>query len=201
MTDTLGLDYNTQRSKLRMPEYGREIQSMVDYAVGLSDRAERQRCAAAIVTIMQAISPQEQGGAAATSKYWGHLAYISDFRLDVDYPCDIEQVKKMADRPERIAYPMRHIAVRHYGALMPDLLKKLKEMPAGAERDELVRLAANQMKRDLVQWGHGTTDNERVASDLAAFTDGAVQIDTDRFVFAKIEPVKESEPRKTKRRK
>lgn len=199
--NTSGLDYNTQRSKLRMPEYGRDIQDMVDYAVQLPDRAERQRCAAAIVAIMQVVSPREQSGTAGINKYWGHLAFISDFKLDIDYPCDIEQVKHMANRPERMDYPMRHITVRHYGALLPDLLKKLKTMPAGAERDELVRLAANQMKRDLVQWGHGTTDNERVASDLAAFTDGAVQIDPDKFVFAGIEPVKEGEPRKSRKRK
>ena len=35
-----GLDYNTQREPLLMPEYGREIQKMVDYAVTLPDRGE-----------------------------------------------------------------------------------------------------------------------------------------------------------------
>ena len=67
-----------------------------------------------------------------------------------------------------------------------ELLEKLKDMPEGGERDELIRLTANQMKRDLVQWGHGSIDDEKVADDMARMTDGAVQLDLNNFVFERI---------------
>ena len=79
-----GLDYNTQREKLVLPEYGREIQQMVDYAVGLKDRAERQRCAETIVAIMDRMFPENKGTEDHERKLWDHLALMSAFKLDID---------------------------------------------------------------------------------------------------------------------
>lgn len=193
-----GLDYNTQREKLIMPEYGREVQSMIDYAVTLEDRDERQRCANAIVAIMERMFPQAAGTADFQQKLWDHLAIMSGFRLDIDYPCDISQAGKIAEKPAPVEYPMKKIPVKHYGYMMFEIFDKLKTMPDGPERDELVRITANQMKRNLKQWSNGSADDEKVASDLAAYTGGRVQLDLDTFEFDKME-IKETE-RKRKRR-
>lgn len=193
-----GLDYNTQREKLIMPEYGREVQSMIDYAVTLEDRDERQRCANAIVAIMERMFPQAAGTADFEHKLWDHLAIMSGFRLDIDYPCDISQAGKIAEKPAPVEYPMKKIPVKHYGYMMFELFDKLKTMEDGPERDELIRITANQMKRNLRQWSNGSADDEKVASDLAAYTGGRVQLDLDTFEFDKME-VKETE-RKRKRR-
>lgn len=193
-----GLDYNTQREKLVMPEYGREVQSMIDYAVTLEDRGERQRCANAIVAIMERMFPQAAGTPDLEHKLWDHLAIMSGFRLDIDYPCDISQAGKIAEKPAPVAYPMKRIPVKHYGYMMFELFDKLKTMEDGPERDELIRITANQMKRNLRQWSNGSADDEKVASDLAAYTGGRVQLDLDTFEFDKME-VKETE-RKRKRR-
>lgn len=193
-----GLDYNTQREKLIMPEYGREVQSMIDYAVTLEDRDERQRCANAIVAIMERMFPQVAGTADFQQKLWDHLAIMSGFRLDIDYPCDISQAGKIAEKPAPVEYPMKKIPVKHYGYMMFELFDKLKTMEDGPERDELIRITANQMKRNLRQWSNGSADDEKVASDLAAYTGGRVQLDLDTFEFDKME-IKETE-RKRKRR-
>ena len=193
-----GLDYNTQREKLIMPEYGREVQSMIDYAVTLEDRDERQRCANAIVAIMERMFPQAAGTPDLEHKLWDHLAIMSGFRLDIDYPCDISQAGKIAEKPAPVEYPMKKIPVKHYGYMMFELFDKLKTMEDGPERDELIRITANQMKRNLRQWSNGSADDEKVASDLAAYTGGREQLDLDTFEFDKME-VKETE-RKRKRR-
>lgn len=193
-----GLDYNTQREKLIMPEYGREVQSMIDYAVTLEDRDERQRCANAIVAIMERMFPQAAGTPDLEHKLWDHLAIMSGFRLDIDYPCDISQAGKIAEKPAPVEYPMKKIPVKHYGYMMFELFDKLKTMEDGPERDELIRITANQMKRNLRQWSNGSADDEKVASDLAAYTGGRVQLDLDTFEFDKME-IKETE-RKRKRR-
>ncbi|MBQ4022879.1 MAG: DUF4290 domain-containing protein [Prevotella sp.] len=181
-----GLDYNTQRERLILPEYGREIQNMVDHAVGLPTKEERQRCAQTIVNIMERMYSKTLDTADNKRKLWDHLAIMSDFKLDIDYPYDVSDARKMKTKPEPLSYPMAHIPVRHYGKLVFELFEKLKSMPAGDERDELMRLTANQMKRDLVQWGHSSNEEEKIADDMARFTDGVIQLDLDRFKFEKI---------------
>lgn len=178
-----GLDYNTQRENLILPEYGREVQKMVDYAVSLEDRDERQRCAEAIVSIMDRMFPENKNVEDHERKLWDHLAIMSGFKLDIDYPFDVSQAAQIAKKPEPMEYPMKKIPVRHYGSMVFELFDKLKTMEPGPERDELVKLTANQMRRNLVQWSHGSSDDEKVASDLAHFTDGKIQLDLENFTF------------------
>lgn len=181
-----GLDYNTQREKLVLPEYGREIQNMVDYAVAIEDRGERQRCAEAIVAIMKRMFPDGSNAEDQERKLWDHLAIMSDFKLDIDYPYDVTHAEQIAQKPEPMEYPMKRIPVRHYGAMVFELFDKLKTMEPGEERDELMKLTANQMRRNLMQWSHGSSDEEKVASDLARFTDGKIQLDLNNFRFDRI---------------
>ena len=77
-----GLDYNTQRERLVLPEYGREVQKMVDYCMTLPTKAERQRCAESIVTTMERMIPNVRNSAEYKQKLWDQLALISDFKLD-----------------------------------------------------------------------------------------------------------------------
>ena len=169
-----GLDYNTQREHLVLPEYGREVQQMVYYCVGLKSRAERQRCANTIIAVMERMMPHNYEKKDYRQKLWDHLALMSGFQLDIDYPCDITEAHNMLKKPAPMRYPMKRIPVRHYGNMMFEVFELLKNMPNGVKRTELTRLAANQMKRDLVLWGHGSIDNEKVASDLADYTDGKI---------------------------
>lgn len=193
-----GLDYNTQREELKLPEYGREIQKMVEHAIALPTKQERQRCAETIIGIMQRMAPQGRDSNDHKQKLWDHLAIMSGFRLDIDYPYDVSQALKIAGRPAPMSYPMQRIPVRHYGHMVFELFEKLKSMPAGPERDQLTRMTANQMKRDLHQWSHGSADHEKIASDLAHFTDGVIQLDLSKFEFEKINT---KEPTTEKRRK
>ncbi|MDQ7736330.1 DUF4290 domain-containing protein [Prevotella corporis] len=196
-----GLDYNTQREKLVLPEYGREIQDMVAYCVTLPTKEERQDCAETIISIMDRMNQQNHGNADHIQKLWDHLALMADFKLDIDYPFDVSQAMKIASKPEPMTYPMSKIPVRHYGKMMFELFEKLKNMEEGDERTELIRVVANQMKRCLIQWGHGSSDDEKVASDLARFTDGKVQIDLDTFKFDKINARDLIQPRNNNKKK
>lgn len=193
-----GLDYNTQREKLVLPEYGREVQKMVDHAIGLESKAERQRCAESIVAIMARMFPQNKENGDYKQKLWDHLAIMSNFELDIDWPFDIDEAKKIATKPEPLTYPMTQIPVRHYGKMLFEIFDKLKAMEPGQERDQLVKLAANQMKRNLRQWSHGSADDEKVANDLARFTDGKVQLDLNSFTFEKM-PAADTEKKKKRK--
>lgn len=182
-----GLDYNTQREKLVLPEYGREIQRMVDYCITLPDRQERQRCAQTIIATMERMNPPMMMNADYKQKLWDQLALMSDFKLDIDWPVDISQANAVKTKPLPMKRPSTHAPVRHYGKMLFELFDKLKTMAPGKERDELVELTANQMKRDLMTWGHGLCDNEKVADDLARFTDGKIQLDLNHFRFERMD--------------
>lgn len=194
-----GLDYNTQREQLILPEYGREVQKMVDYAMTLPTKEERQRCAETIVGIMERMFPQTSDSADNEQKLWDHLAIMSDFKLDIDYPVDISEAKSIMMKPQPMKYPKQTNPIKHYGSMVFELFEKLKGMEPGPERDELTRLTANQMKRNLIQWSHGSSDDEKIASDLARFTDGKIQLDLDKFKF-NIGNMKEPGEKRRKRR-
>ena len=198
-----GLDYNTQREPLMMPEYGREIQKMVDHAIALPTKEERQICAETIVRLMITKVPQLRENADYEQTLWDNLYLMSRKRLDIDWPYDVAGAEKILSKPEPMPLPQKrgHVRLRHYGRLMEELFVQLRDMPDGPERDELVRITANQMKRDLVTWGHGSMDDERVASDLARFTDGSVQINPSRFNFGRIEAMDSADIQRKKRRK
>ena len=188
-----GLDYNTQREKLLMPEYGREIQKMVDHAVSLPDKAERLKCAKSIIRLMESKNPQLHDSENYEQALWDHLYLMSHRQLDIDWPYDVSEAEKILSKPEPMAHPSEGTHMRHYGRLIEELFEKLKTMPEGEERDELIRLTANQMKRNLATWGHGSMDDEKVADDLARFTDGKIQIDLNNFRFDHIVAVSNNE--------
>ena len=196
-----GLDYNTQRERIKLNEYGREIQQMVDYCVSIPDREERQVCAEAIIDTMRKMNPSDQNVNDRMQTLWDHLALMSDFKLDIDYPVEITTAQQMASKPEPMAKPNTRIPVRHYGRALLELFETLKTMEPGEERDTLVRMTANQMKRCLLLWGHGNGDDEKVADDLARFTDGVIQLDLDSFRFDKIDVLSLAQQAKQKKKK
>jgi len=154
------MQYNTQREKLQMPEYGRGIQDMIDYAVSITDREERQRCAETIFRIMMNMQPQLREQPDYSHRIWDHIAYISHYQLDIDYPCEIVRLDNENQKPQPLNYPMKNIGQRQYGYLIEVSLRELAEMPEGEERDEMLALVANQMKQNLFIWNRDATEDE-----------------------------------------
>lgn len=201
-----GLDYNTTREKLVLPEYGREIQKMVDYAVALPNKTDRQRCAETIIAVMDRMLPHNRANVDYKQKLWDHLAIMSGFKLDIDYPYDVSGAAKIASKPQPMSYPMNRIPVRHYGNMVFQLFEKLKTMEPGAARTELTLITAEQMKRDISQWSHGSNSDEKVVSDLARYTDGVIQLDVRemqnaRFAIPAKQQNQQQKPQNNERRK
>ena len=181
------MKYNTQREKLQMPEYGRGIQQMIEYAVTIEDRAERQRCAESIFSVMMDMQPQLREQPDYKHRIWDHIAYISNYRLDIDYPFEITRLGNEAQKPEPMKYPMKEIRQRQYGHLIEEALKLLAEMPEGEARDELLAQVPNQMKQSLFIWNRDAMDEEKVESDIAHYTGGKVKLDLENFHFAPVQ--------------
>lgn len=179
------MQYNTQREKLILPEYGRAIQEMVDICLQLEDRAQRQRCAETIVAIMATMNPEVQQQPDYEHKLWDQLAILSDYRLDIDYPFEVVKAEEISAKPKPLKYPMQRIRYRHYGHLTEEFMRKLTEMPESAERDELTSMMANYMKRSLYNWNRDAMDERKVRADVYDYTKGTADLPED-FHFASV---------------
>ena len=183
------MQYNTQQKRMPLPEYGHSVQNMVDYAITIPDRAERQRCANTIVSIMGGMFPQLRDLPDFKHKLWDHLAIMSDFKLDIDYPFEIVRKEKLETKPDPISYPHTKIRYRHYGRTLEVLLKKACEMPDGDEKQNLVALICNHMKKNYITWNKDTVDDRKVAEDLYELSDGRLTLTDDliRLMAERIE--------------
>ena len=132
------LAYNTQKKKLILPEYGRNVHRMIEYCMSLEDRDERTRCANAIVNIMGNLFPHLRDVDDFKHKLWDHLAIMSDFKLDIDYPYEVIKKENLNDKPDCVPYTNSSMHYRHYGKLLEKMLQKWQEMPEGEEKDRLI---------------------------------------------------------------
>jgi hypothetical protein len=175
------MQYNTQQKHLPLPEYGRSVQNMVDHALTIKDRAERQRCANTIVGIMGNMFPQMREQPDYKHKLWDHLAIMADFKLDIDYPYEITRKDEWESKPDTIPYPSTKIRYRHYGRTLEELIKKACDFPEGEEKDNLVALIGNHMMKDYVTWNKEGVELERIAEDLYEYSRGRLQL-TDKIL-------------------
>ena len=171
--------YNTQQKRMPLPEYGRSIQNMVDHALTIEDRVERQRCAITIINMMGNMFPQLRDTPDFKHKLWDHLAIMSDFKLDIDYPYEIVRKEKLATKPDPVPYPHTRIRYRHYGHIVEELIQKACEMAEGNEKQNLVALICNHMKKDYMTWNKDTVDDQKIAEDLSELSDGRLQLTDD----------------------
>lgn len=178
------MKYNTEEKKLAMPEYGRNIQNMVDYCVEIEDREERKRCANTIINIMGNMFPHLRDVNDFKHILWDHLAIMADFRLDIDYPYEIVKKENLYARPPRIPYNNNRIRYRHYGKTLELMIRKATELGAGAEKDQLTKLLATQMKKSFLTWNKESVDDRKIFKDLEELSQGQIILDEEVYKLA-----------------
>ena len=172
------LEYNTQKEKLVLPEYGRNVQQMVDHCMSIEDREERTRCAYAIIDIMSNLFSNLRDVDDFNKMLWNQLAIISDFKLDIDYPCEVLKPENLHSRPEPVEYELRPIKFRHYGKILEELIDIAADMPEGEERTQLVMLLAHHMKKMMLAVNKDGVDDDKIFKDLAYYSKGKILLDS-----------------------
>lgn len=168
------MKYNTEGKRLALPEYGRNIQNMVDYCVSIQDREERKMCANTIINIMGNMFPHLRDVNDFKHILWDHLAIMSDFKLDIDYPYEIIKKENLYTRPPRIPYNNNRIRYRHYGKTLELMIKKASSMEEGPAKEHLVKLLANQMKKSFLNWNKESVDDRKIFKDLDELSSGDI---------------------------
>jgi len=172
----MNYDYNTQRKRMALPEYGRNIQKMVDHIKTIKDREVRNRAAATVIHIMGNLNPQLRDQGDFRHKLWDHLAIIADFDLDIDAPYTPPERSKLTEKPNRVSYPEGNIRFLHYGKIIELLIEAAVKMDDGEEKDYLISLIAYQMKKAYLTWNRGQVTDELIFSDLKFLSGGKLKI-------------------------
>ncbi len=169
------MEYYTTKNKLILTEYGRNIQQMVEYAMTIEDRAERTRCVKTIINIMGNLFPHLRDVNDFKHKLWDHLAMMSNYQLDIDYPYEVVKPEELQSKPDKMPYPNRNIKDRHYGNNLPKFVKAATELSDPEQTDKLMGILANQMKKYVLTWNKDNVEDQRIYNDIMEMTDGKFQ--------------------------
>ncbi|MBQ8336153.1 MAG: DUF4290 domain-containing protein [Bacteroidaceae bacterium] len=170
------MEYNTRQKKLPLPEYGRSVQKMVDHALTIEEREERQKCAETIVRIMGSMFPNTRNLPDYERKLWDHLAIMSDFMLDIDYPFEVIKKEEFHTPPQRVPYQTGEIRNRHYGRIVEEMIAYACTLEEGEEKERLIELIVVQMKKNYIAWNKDGVEDKRIFEDLRTYTKGAIDI-------------------------
>lgn len=170
------MTYNSALPPITLPEYGRNIQNMLNVCLTIEDRAERTRCARSIIDAMAILFPSQTDQHQYRRKLWDHLAIMSGFKLDVDLPFEITKPEGYDLQPEPVALGSGRARRKVYGCNLELMVEEAARMPEGEERQRLITLLANQMKKFQLNVNPEGVDDERIFRDLCEMTDGAINI-------------------------
>lgn len=149
---------------------------MVDYVITIKDRNERQRCANAIINVMGNMFPHLRDVPDFKHKLWDHLAIMANFKLDIDYPYEVIRKENLNTSPASIPYPQTRMLYRHYGHTLELLVSKACDFPEGDEKNNLVALIANHMKKNYIAWNKDMVDEGKINDDLLEFSGGRLRL-------------------------
>ncbi|WP_108821895.1 DUF4290 domain-containing protein [Dysgonomonas sp. Marseille-P4361] len=169
------MEYNTQLKKLALPEYGRNIQNMVDYCLTIPDRQERKRCANTIINIMGNLFPHLRDVNDFKHILWDHLAIMSDFKLDIDYPYEVIKKEDLGTKPGKIEYSRPDMTYRHYGKTLEKMAHLATTIEDPKEKEQFVLLVATHMKKSYIQWNKEVEDR-KIFADLYELTNQKIDL-------------------------
>ena len=205
---TNALEYNSERSTLIIPEYGRHLQKMVEHAVGIKDDEERNRVAKSIIAVMGNMNPHLRDVPDFQHKLWDQLFIISDFKLDVDSPFPKPSREILEEHPDPLDYPQNFPKYRFYGNNIKRMIDEAKKYDDGEFKDALVLAIANHMKKSFLNWNRDTVDDNVIFEHLKELSEGDLNLknsdedlsDSSNLMRGKKKYTKPNNPKRTGRK-
>jgi len=181
MLERLELDYNTGREKMIIPEYGRNVQNMINHCISIADKEERNKCAQAIIKVMGQLKPQLRDIEDFTHKLWAHLFIMADFKLDVDSPYPIPSKESFNSKPEKVEYPRKKIKYGHYGKVLEEMITAAVTYPEGDEKKYLTLRIANLLKTSYLLWNRDTVNDNTIVKQLEELSGGKLSVNASEL--------------------
>ena len=192
------LEYNTERTGLIIPEYGRHIQKMVDQAVGCTDKKERNKMAKAIIGVMGNLNPHLRDVADFKHKLWDHLFIMSEHKLDVKSPYPKPKKEEVNLKPELIKNSQGSVKYPHYGSFIISMIREVGAMKEGERKTYLATGIANQMKKNYINWNQSNIMDKFIIKEINTISGGKINLDSETVLatYNFIKPNHNSGPRR-----
>ena len=174
---------------------------MVDHCMTIEDRQERTRCAYSIIASMANLFPELKNGGEYDHKLWDHLAIMSDFKLDIDYPCEVIAPDNLHSKPSKVPYTNNSVRYRHYGSNIVEMVNKASAMPDDDDKHALVAYLANHMKKLMLGVNKDGVDDTKIFNDLAEMSHGALRIKPEDLKLHEFKEVPVPQSGKKKKKK
>lgn len=173
------MDYNTQRKKLLMPEYGRNVQRMIEQVMQIPDKEKRNEQIRAVVSVMGILNPQLRDLSDFKHKLWDHVQIISDFQLDIDSPYPLPTREVLQRKPQPLPLQNEPLKEMHYGRNIQNMITAIAAQEDGEEKTAKVRSLAHYMRQQYLIWNKDTVSDELIFRDIVRMSDGKIQIPED----------------------
>ena len=170
------LDYNTEREKLAMPEYGRNVLKMVEDVKRIEDRAKRSEQARAVVRVMEILNPQVHSADNWEQKLWDHLYIMAGYDLDVDSPYPMPSPEQRKSRPEIIPLKKKPIKATHYGRNIESIIDLIASEPEGEMKTAMIRSLAMYMRQQYLIWNKDSVADTTIFSDIEKLSDYRIKV-------------------------
>lgn len=171
------MKYGNKRAKLILPEYGRNIQNMVEYMKTIEDRTVRNAAAQEIINIMGNMNPHLRDINDFKHKLWDQIAQMADFDLDIDSPFPVPLKETFTSKPNRIPYTEGRLKYKYLGRIMQKLILAATQIEDKEKQDELVRVITNHMKKLYVIWNKDTVEDSAIFEKLAELSGGKLMVE------------------------
>ncbi|MGM0531318.1 MAG: DUF4290 domain-containing protein [Bacteroidota bacterium] len=174
------MEYNTSKKQLILPEYGRNIQKLVEYCKTIKDKEERNRMAQSIIEIMGNMYPHFRDIADFKHKLWDHLQIMAGYELDIDSPYEAPPKEALRSDPDPVPYNNKEIKYKHYGKIIEKLIQKATEFEEGEEKNALIETVGNQMKKNYITWNKDSVSDEQIFKDIEQLSGGKIKVDREK---------------------
>lgn len=170
------LDYNTQREKLNMPEYGRHVQKMVEYVASLPDKEKRNEQIQSVIQVMGTLNPQLRDINDFKHKLWDHVQVISDFKIDIDSPYPTPTRESLSTAPNPIPLQKTPVKAAHYGRNIQNMIEVIAQREDDEVKTYMIKTLASYMKQQYLIWNKDSVSEETIFSDIYKLSDGRITV-------------------------
>ncbi|MDR1199843.1 MAG: DUF4290 domain-containing protein [Prevotellaceae bacterium] len=171
------MDYNTQRKKLHLPEYGRNIHKMVEWVKSLPGKEDRNKQIKAVIAVMGNLNPHLRDVNDFRHKLWDHIQIISDFQIDIDSPHPVPAKESLYDKPKKLPYKSNPLNVPYYGQYILEMINVIVKIEESEKKQCLIMQIANQIKKSYIAWNKESVKDEIIIKDLYNLSGGTIDLD------------------------
>jgi hypothetical protein len=173
----LDMEYNSSLPPLIIPEYGRNVQKMVQHLLTIEDREKRNQQAQNLIDIIGNLNPQIRDVPDFKHKLWDHLYIMSEFKLDVDGPYPKPSPEAFQEKPQPVEYPVSSATYRHYGNITRKMVEYTADLEASEEKEALKTAIANHMKKTFLLWNKDNVEDQVILKDMNRLAKGKLKVD------------------------